>query len=195
MYIFWNIQNIYRNIYFYMKIIRIKKSDLDRLINEQINTVSLGRSAFDIGKSAVDYVKSKFGNDKPKSSEPKQLPFTPENLKAEIKKLNIVHPDVALAQAKWESTHFTSRIFQENNNLFGMRLAYQRDTTAIGKNRNHAKYKNWQDSVKDYKLWQDSNGMSKLPKELYLNRLSDIYCPPPDCPKGQYTKNIKSMLK
>jgi hypothetical protein len=103
-----------------------------------------------------------------------------------------------LAQAKWESTHFTSEIFYDNNNLFGMKLAKIRPTTAIGKHKlhgNHAAYNNWQDSVKDYKLWQDSNGMSKLPKELYLNRLSDIYCPPPDCPKGQYTKNIKSMLK
>jgi hypothetical protein len=37
--------------------------------------------------------------------------------------------------------------------------------------------------------------MSKLPKETYINKLSDIYCPPPDCPKGTYGKNIKSMLK
>jgi hypothetical protein len=184
-----------------MKIIRIKKSDLDRLINEQIdglNAVNLGRSAFDMGKSAVDYVKSKFGNDAPKSTEPKPLPFTPENLKAEIKKLNIVHPDVALAQAKWESKHFKSEIFYDNNNLFGMKLAKLRPTTAIGKHKlhgNHAAYNNWQDSVKDYKLWQDSNGMSKLPKETYINKLSDIYCPPPDCPKGTYGENIKSMLK
>jgi uncharacterized FlgJ-related protein len=115
--------------------------------------------------------------------------------KAEIKKQGIVHPDVALAQSKWESTHFTSKIFEEGNNLFGMKLARQRDTTAIGMHRNHAKYKNWQDSVKDYRLWQLSNGMDKLPRDKYIIKLSDNYCPPPDCPKGQYSKNILSMLK
>jgi hypothetical protein len=76
-----------------------------------------------------------------------------------------------------------------------MKLARQRDTTAIGENRGHAKYKNWQDSVKDYKLWQDSNGMGILPKEQYINKLSNIYCPPPDCAKGLYSKNIKRMLR
>lgn len=128
-------------------------------------------------------------------SKDKQLPFTPENLSSEIRKLGIKHPDVVLAQAKWESGHFKSKVFQENNNLFGMKLARQRDTTAIGENRGHAKYKNWQDSVKDYKLWQDSNGMSVLPKEQYINKLSNIYCPPPDCEKGMYSMNIKKMLK
>ena len=122
------------------------------------------------------------------------LPFTPENLKKEIQKQNIVHPDVALAQATWESGHFKSKIFKENNNLFGMKLAHQRDTTAIGQNRSHAKYNTWQDSVKDYKLWQDSNGMSNLPKEKYITKLSNIYCPPPDCPSGSYSKNIKKLI-
>jgi hypothetical protein len=185
-----------------MKIVKIKQSDLNRLINEQVggtSTVDLGKKIFDVGKSTVNYVKSKFGDKEQKTSQKVDIkPFSIDNLKAEINKLGIVYPDIVLAQAKWESTHFTSEIFYDNNNLFGMKLAKIRPTTAIGKHKlhgNHAAYNNWQDSVKDYKLWQDSNGMSKLPKELYLNRLSDIYCPPPDCPKGQYTKNIKSMLK
>jgi hypothetical protein len=122
------------------------------------------------------------------------LPFTPENLKSEIQKQGIIHPDVAMAQATWESGHFGSPIFKENNNLFGMKLAHQRKTTAIGKNRGHAKYNNWQDSVKDYKLWQDSNGMSNLPKDQYIKKLSDIYCSPPDCVRGSYGKNIQKMI-
>ena len=133
----------------------------------------------------------------PQPSKTNILPFSPENLKSEIKKQNITYPDVALAQAKWESKHFKSDIFKDNNNLFGMKLAKLRPTTAIGKNKmhgDHAAYRNWQDSVKDYKLWQDSNGMSKLPKDRYITKLSDIYCSPPDCPKGSYGKNIKNML-
>ena len=182
-----------------MKIVRIKQSDLNRLINEQIGgsgAVNIGKKIFDIGKSTVDYVKSKFGDKEQKTSQKVDIkPFSIENLKAEINKLGIVYPDIVLAQAKWESKHFRSKIFEEGNNLFGMKLAYQRDTTAIGKHRNHAKYKNWQDSVKDYKLWQDSNGIGKLPRDKYFDKLSDIYCPPPDCPKGQYGQNIKSMLR
>ena len=178
-----------------MKVVRIKKSDLDRLIKEQVgglNAVNLGKKVYDFGKSLV----SKISSDSDSTEDDTNLlPFTPENLEKEIIKLNIVYPDVAMAQAKWESAHFKSDVFKENNNVFGMKLALQRDTTAVGKNRGHAKYNNWQDSVKDYKLWQDSNGMSNLPKETYINKLSDIYCPPPDCPKGSYGKNIKSMLK
>jgi len=178
-----------------MKVVRIKKSDLDRLIKEQVgglNAVNLGKKVYDFGKSLVSKISSD-SNSTEDDTNP--LPFTPENLEKEIIKLNIVYPDVAMAQAKWESAHFKSDVFKENNNVFGMKLALQRDTTAVGKNRGHAKYNNWQDSVKDYKLWQDSNGMSKLPKEKYINKLSNVYCPPPDCKPGSYSKNIKSMLR
>ena len=173
-----------------MKIVKIKQKDLERMINEQLdNPIQIGKYVYDTYKKLTSSPEEK------KKSQEGPLPFTPENLKAEINKLGIVYPDIALAQAKWESTHFTSDIFKENNNLFGMKLAYQRDTTAIGKHRGHAKYNNWQDSVKDYKLWQSSNGSDKLPRDKYFDKLSQIYCPPPDCPKGQYGKNIKSMLR
>ena len=173
-----------------MKIVKIKQKDLERIINEQLaNPIQIGKYVYDTYKKLTSSPEEK------KKPQEGPLPFTPENLKAEINKLGIVYPDIALAQAKWESTHFTSKIFLEGNNLFGMKLAYQRDTTAIGKHRGHAKYNNWQDSVKDYKLWQSSNGSDKLPRDKYFDKLSDIYCPPPDCPKGQYGKNIKSMLR
>ena len=174
-----------------MKIVRIKQKDLERLINEQINAVDLGRKIYDAGKSLIH--KFSTGSNSTENNS-KLIPFTPENLQKEIQKQNIVHPDVAMAQAKWESGHFQSPVFKENNNMFGMKLAHQRDTTAVGENRNHPKYRNWQDAVKDYKLWQSSNGMDKLPKDKYINKLSTIYCPPPDCKPGSYAKNIKSML-
>ena len=172
-----------------MRIVKIKQKDLERLINEQ-----MGSDAVDFGKSAFNYLKNKLGYGNSSKNNTTPLPFTPENLQKEIQKQGIVYPDVVMAQAKWESAHFKSNVFKENNNMFGMKLAHQRDTTAIGENRNHAKYKNWQDAVKDYKLWQSSNGMDKLPKENYINKLSTVYCPPPDCKPGLYSKNIKSML-
>jgi len=42
------------------------------------------------------------------------------------------------AQAGFETGNFTSVIFKENNNLFGMKLPKVRKTTAIGENRGHA---------------------------------------------------------
>jgi len=174
--------NVFWEYLYYMKF----RDILTDILHEQIDPITFG-------KNVVNTLMNRF---KPKSTpKPKPLPFSLDNLKTEIKKQGIVYPDVALAQAKWESTHFTSNIFLDNHNLFGMKLARQRDTTAIGMNRNHAKYKNWQDSVKDYRLWQLSNGMDKLPRDKYIIKLSDNYCPPPDCPKGQYSKNILSMLK
>ena len=167
-----------------MKLI-ISESQLKRVIEQSV----VGASNY--GQSVRN---TNLTQKSPTQLKNKLLPFTPQNLKLEIQKQGIVHPDVALAQATWESGHFKSKIFQENNNLFGMKLAHQRDTTAIGQNRNHAKYKNWQDSVKDYKLWQDSNGMSKLNKNQYITKLSNIYCPPPDCPAGSYSKNIKQLI-
>jgi len=120
--------------------------------------------------------------------------FSPDNLKLELTKQGVKHPDIALAQAKIESDHFRSPIFKENNNLFGMKLPSSRRTTAIGANRGHAKYKDWVDSVKDYKLWQDTQGFANLDQNTYLQKLSDIYCSPPDCKKGQYGKLVQQVM-
>jgi uncharacterized FlgJ-related protein len=174
-----------------MKIIRIKKSDLDRLINEQIdglNAVNLGRSVYDMGKSAYDRLTK---SNKPKTSEKTEpKPFSLENLKAEIIKQGIKYPNIALAQAFWESEHFKSNVFKENNNLFGMKQPKQRKNVATGTNRNHATYNNWVDSVKDYKLMQDELGYSSLNVDGYYKKLDTDYCP--GC---NYSKNIKSMIK
>lgn len=62
------------------------------------------------------------------------------------------------AQAGFETGNFTSVIFKENNNLFGMKLPKVRKTTAIGENRGHAVYRTIEDSVKDYWLYSRALG-------------------------------------
>lgn len=76
-----------------------------------------------------------------------------------IEEEGIRHPDVVFAQALHETTFegeaFNSKIFLENNNPFGMKCAEFRETTCVGTNRGHAKFRTIRDAVKDYKLWQD----------------------------------------
>jgi len=79
-----------------------------------------------------------------------------------MKKLKIKYPETVLAQAKLETGNFTSAIFKENHNLFGMKVAEKRPTSAVGINRGHAQYRNWKDSVIDYALLQ-SYIIAKLP--------------------------------
>ena len=54
------------------------------------------------------------------------------------------------AQAVHETGNFTSAVFKENNNLFGMRQAKVRKNFATGTNRAHATFKNHLNSVRDY---------------------------------------------
>ena len=52
-----------------------------------------------------------------------------------ILELNIQHPEVVLRQARIESGNFKSRIFLENNNMFGMKMPNKRPNMASGSNR------------------------------------------------------------
>ncbi len=80
--------------------------------------------------------------------------FNEGKLIAKLKELNVKFPYIVLAQAKLETGNFSSKIFKENNNLFGMREAKQRITTAQGTENNHAYYHSWQESVLDYAFYQ-----------------------------------------
>lgn len=64
-------------------------------------------------------------------------------------------PRIVLKQAILETRWFTSRRCIEDNNLFGMKYARQRSTTAYGEVRDHAFYPHWKASIVDYKFWQD----------------------------------------
>lgn len=80
---------------------------------------------------------------------------TNEEVLQEILKQDIQHPEIVMAQCRLETGNCSSGLCKANHNLFGMKLPKQRETTALGERYNHAYYKSWRDSVKDYKLWQD----------------------------------------
>jgi len=89
-----------------------------------------------------------------------------------IERLNIQHADIVFAIARLESGNFTSKLFRENNNCFGMKRAAQRPTTASGEQNGYAVYESWQMSVIDFALFQAAycRGMSREDFTDYIGR-------------------------
>src|ERR1700748_1627939 len=58
--------------------------------------------------------------------------FSREKVRSYLIELHVKYPDVAMAQMDLESAGGTSNISMQNNNIFGMKLATQRPTTALG---------------------------------------------------------------
>ncbi len=125
--------------------------------------------------------------------------FSPEALKAYISEKELLHPEIVYAQAIWETGGFESRIFKENNNLFGMKYIHDcncsitrkgtRETTAIGSKYKHAVYDNWKSSVDDYLLWQKMFKKTPIVKETdYFTLLGKWYATDPN-----YVKHIKNI--
>ena len=117
------------------------------------------------------------------------ISFSELNVYKQLVKIGVAYPDVVLAQAKIETGNFTSKIFKENNNMFGMKLPERRQTTAVGESRNHAKYTNWIQSIRDYKLWQDQMIHKAPTKHAYLAYLKRNYAQ-----DKNYIKKIKQLI-
>ena len=101
--------------------------------------------------------------------------FSQDALVKELKRLNVRFPHIVLAQSILETGYWESRIYQENNNLFGMKQARARATTAKGTQLGHAYYDDWKESVTDYALYQAAY-LNKLRKESkYLKYLDKNY--------------------
>lgn len=116
--------------------------------------------------------------------------FSEENLYSYLKELEIKHPDIVLAQAKLETGNFTSDLFLESNNLFGMMRAQSRPNTSIGvTNNGFAIYKTWKDSVLDYTLYYTAYLKNKSRDEIFAF-LQDKYAENP-----QYIHLLKNIIK
>lgn len=85
--------------------------------------------------------------------EKKPMPLTDSAITDELTKLGCVLPNVALAQFKIETGHYTSAICIENKNLAGIRNS--NSPLSVGKNRGHNVYKTYRDCLKDYVRIQD----------------------------------------
>ncbi len=115
--------------------------------------------------------------------------FSEQKMISYAKRIGIKYIDVMVAQSRLETGNYTSKVFREGRNLFGMKLPERRETTAVGEHRNHAKYTSWVSSVDDYKIWQ-SNVLAKVrSKKQYLAYIGKNYAEDP-----KYLKLIKKQL-
>ena len=116
--------------------------------------------------------------------------FTQERMVQLMKDLNVKYPHIVMAQSLIETGNFESKIFKENNNLFGMKQARTRVNTAKGTQYRHAYYDSWQESVYDYAFYQCRYLSSLHTEDEYLNYLSRSYAEDPN-----YVSKIKSLIK
>jgi uncharacterized FlgJ-related protein len=140
----------------------------------QVNRVN----SMDYTESEIEVIISKYNE------------FTEDKLVQRIKELNFKFPHIVLAQAKLETGNFTSKMFNENNNLFGMKQARQRINTAGGTQHGHAYYDTWLESVYDYAFYS-STYLHKIKNERdYFNYLSHSYAEDPN-----YIVNLQNIIE
>ena len=65
---------------------------------------------------------------------------TVSEVRAELIRQGIPHPDIVLAQARLETGNFTSKLCRTRHNIFGIKHG-----------RNYASYRSWRECVSDYK--------------------------------------------
>jgi flagellum-specific peptidoglycan hydrolase FlgJ len=92
-----------------------------------------------------------------------------------LKDLNVTFPHIVMAQSIIETGNWRSNIFIENHNLFGMKEAKRRVTTAVGTHNNHAYYNHWRESVYDYAFFQCRYLYKIKSEDEYFKYLSANY--------------------
>lgn len=81
--------------------------------------------------------------------------LTWSNIESYMSKIDIKEPEIVKAQIKHETGNLTSYFCLKQNNLFGMRFAPLRETTAVKESNRMAVYLSWQESLQDYRIWQN----------------------------------------
>lgn len=95
-------------------------------------------------------------------------------LYAFLKDNNAWYPDILLKQAKVESANYSSNIYENTNNLYGMKKVGKRQTTQLNNTyKGYGCYNNWCLSVLDRILWDIFIFKGEKPnREEYLKAMS-----------------------
>lgn len=117
-------------------------------------------------------------------------PFTEQKLLDKIRILNFRFPHIVYAQSKLETGNYKSKIFFENNNLFGMKEAQRRINLAKGTQFNHAYYDTWEESLTDYAFWYSTYASKCVTEEHFFSILGSQYAE-----DTSYVQNLKRIIK
>lgn len=109
--------------------------------------------------------------------------------------VSMVTKRIITAQAMHETGVFTSTVFVENNNPFGMRQPQKRETTSIGESKGYAVYESLEASIRDLQMWFDYN---QIPLEFstasaYSAKIREYSYY--EAPYADYTAALKAHLK
>lgn len=107
-----------------------------------------------------------------------------------LEDMNFRFPHIVYAQSSLETGNFTSSLFKENNNLFGMRIPAQRITLANNSQNDYAYYNTWIESVYDYALYSATYLSQLKTEEEYLNYLQQNYAE-----DSTYVSKLKKIIE
>lgn len=111
-------------------------------------------------------------------------------MERKLKEHRTLFADIVLAQSVLESNWYKSDICRNGNNCFGMKLSGKRPTTTNESYKGYAKYKDIDDCINDYSLWQLWSGVQKMSKDEYINFISKNYAE-----DGEYRKKLEIMIQ
>lgn len=103
------------------------------------------------------------------------VPLNEKNVLAELKKQQIPHANIVLAQSKLETGNYSSKVCYNKKNLFGIR-----------KGNKYKNYNTWKESVSDYKRLI-SNRYKGGDYYEFLERIKYAENP-------EYTKLLRNMV-
>jgi len=116
--------------------------------------------------------------------------FSEDKFVSKLKELNFKFPYIVYAQSLVETGGFSSHIFRENHNLFGMKEAAVRLNLAKGTQYNHAYYDNWEQSVMDYALYASSYLKELNTEDKYFTYLGQHYAEDPG-----YVSKLRKIIQ
>jgi len=174
------------------------KYDKQKLQYVKVNWIDYGLKTFGgivlisliLGLSIKPNIKDNYTESEAKLIMSKYNSFSQNRLIRDIKSLHFKFPYIVLAQAMHETNYFKSPIFNENHNLFGMKLAVLRMNIAKGTHNEHAYYDNWNESLVDYALYASTYLSVLKTEEDYFEYLEQNYAE-----DKQYVTKLKRIIK
>lgn len=119
----------------------------------------------------------------------KKNEFSEKKFIEQLKSMNLNFPQIAHAQAWQETGGFTSRLFKENNNLFGSQHPLARVTLSKGEKDGFAYFDEWQESVYDYGLYNATYLWRIKDEDVYFNYLKSY------AQDSMYVNKIRRLVK